>query len=100
MENILFATLIIGTIIFSVSAGLSEVLLSPTIAAIPSDNPQRDMSLLHSLYAFGVFTVTVIATLALKIFRSENSILKQIYVFVFSFMYGHIITPQSLLSLL
>ena len=27
--------LLLGTIIFSVSAGLSEVLLSPTIAAIP-----------------------------------------------------------------
>ena len=41
--------LLLGTVIFSVSAGLSEVLLSPVIAAIPSDNPQRDMSLLHSL---------------------------------------------------
>ena len=42
--------LVLGTIIFSISAGLSEVLLSPMIAAIPSDNPQRDMSFLHSLY--------------------------------------------------
>lgn len=64
--------LVIGTILFSVSAGLSEVLLSPVIAAIPSDNPQKDMSLLHSLYAFGVFTVVVISTLFLKIFGSEN----------------------------
>lgn len=58
--------LLIGTVIFSVSAGLSEVLLSPTIAAIPSDNPQKDMSLLHSLYAFGVFTVVIIGTLFIK----------------------------------
>lgn len=58
---------LIGTVIFSVSAGLSEVLLSPTIAAIPSDNPQKDMSLLHSLYAFGVFSVVVIGTLFLKL---------------------------------
>ncbi len=64
--------LIIGTVVFSVAAGLSEVLLSPTIAAIPSDNPQRDMSALHSLYAFGVFTVVVISTLFLKIFGNEN----------------------------
>jgi len=62
----------LGTIIFSVSAGLSEVLLSPTIAAIPSDNPQRDMSMLHSLYAFGVFTIVVVSTLFLKLFGSEN----------------------------
>ncbi|MBQ3007717.1 MAG: MFS transporter [Clostridia bacterium] len=64
--------LLIGTVIFSVSAGLSEVLLSPVIAAIPSDNPQKDMSLLHSLYAFGVFTVVVISTLFLRFFGSEN----------------------------
>lgn len=64
--------LLVGTVIFSVAAGLSEVLLSPTIAAIPSDNPQKDMSLLHSLYAFGVFTVVVIGTLFIKIFGSEN----------------------------
>ena len=64
--------LLLGTVIFSVSAGLSEVLLSPTIAAIPSDNPQRDMSLLHSLYAFGVFTMVTISTVFLKIFGTEN----------------------------
>ena len=63
-----YAGLVVGTIIFSVSAGLSEVLLSPLIAAIPSDNPQRDMSALHSLYAFGVFTMVVISTLFLRIF--------------------------------
>ncbi len=67
-----YAGLVIGTVIFSVSAGLSEVLLSPAIAAIPSDNPQRDMSLLHSLYAFGVFTVVVFSTLFLKIFGNEH----------------------------
>lgn len=64
--------LLIGTVIFSVSAGLSEVLLSPVIAAIPSDNPQKDMSFLHSLYAFGVFTVVVISTLFLRVFGSDN----------------------------
>ena len=64
--------LIVGTIIFSISAGLSEVLLSPVIAAIPSENPQKDMSMLHSLYAFGFFTVVVVSTLFLKIFGNEN----------------------------
>lgn len=67
-----YGGLVLGTVIFSVSAGLSEVLLSPVIAAIPSDNPQRDMSLLHSLYAFGVFTMVAISTVFLKIFGKEN----------------------------
>ena len=70
--NLAYVGLVIGTIIFSVSAGLSEVLLSPTIAAMPSDNPQRDMSFLHSLYAFGVFSMVLFSTLFLKIFGSEN----------------------------
>lgn len=63
--------LVIGTVVFSFSAGLSEVILSPTIAAIPSDNPQRDMSLLHSLYAFGVFFTVVTATLLLKLLTAK-----------------------------
>ena len=67
-----YAGLLVGTVLFSVSAGLSEVLLSPVIAAIPSDNPQKDMSLLHSLYAFGVFTVVVVSTLFLRIFGTAN----------------------------
>ena len=70
--NIAYLGLLLGTVIFSVSAGLSEVLLSPTIAAIPSDNPQRDMSFLHSLYAFGVLTMVVVSTLFLKVFGTEN----------------------------
>lgn len=68
-----------GTIIFSLAAGLSEVLLSPTIAAIPSDNPQKDMSMLHSLYAFGVFTVVVISTLFLRLFGTENWMLLTLF---------------------
>ena len=64
--------LIVGTVIFSVSAGFSEVLLSPTIAAIPSKNPQRDMSTLHSLYAFGVLAMVSISSVFLKIFGTEN----------------------------
>ena len=64
--------LVIGTVIFSVSAGLSEVLLSPVVAAIPSDNPDRDMSRLHSLYAYGVVIVVVISTVFLRVFGTEN----------------------------
>lgn len=64
--------LLLGTIVFSVASGLSEVLLSPTIAALPSENPQRDMSTLHSLYAFGVVTMVVVSTLFLKVFSFEN----------------------------
>lgn len=61
-----FWGMLLGTVVFSVAAGLSEVLLSPTIAAIPSKNPQGDMSLLHSIYGIGVFTIIIISALFLK----------------------------------
>ena len=67
-----YAGFLLGTIVFSVSAGLSEVLLSPVIAALPSENPQRDMSMLHSLYAFGVVFMVSISTMFLRIFGTEN----------------------------
>ena len=72
MPDVAYVGFLIGTVIFSVAAGLCEVLLSPVIAAIPSEHPQRDMSLLHSLYAFGVFTMVLISTLFLKVFSSVN----------------------------
>ena len=64
--------LLIGTVIFSVSAGLSEVLLSPVIASLPSEHPDKDMSLLHSLYGWGVLIVIVITTVFLNLFGREN----------------------------
>ncbi|MBQ2818086.1 MAG: MFS transporter, partial [Clostridia bacterium] len=64
--------LAIGTFIFSVAAGLNEVLVSPLVAALPSENPDRDMSMLHSLYAWGVMTVVLISTAFLKIFGNHN----------------------------
>ncbi len=64
--------LVAGTIIFSVSAGLSEVLISPIVAAIPSKNPEKEMSLLHSLYAWGVITVVIISSIFLRIFGTGN----------------------------
>ena len=64
--------LIIGTIIFSASAGLGEVLLSPVIAAIPSDNSEREMSKLHSAYACGCVILVIRSTLFLKIAGTHN----------------------------
>lgn len=70
--NVAYLWLAIGTVIFSASSGLCEVLISPLIAAIPSDNPEREMSKLHSVYAWGVVAVVVISTLFLLIFGQSN----------------------------
>ena len=67
-----FLWIVTGTIIFSVASGLSEVLISPVIAAIPSENPEREMSKLHSMYAWGVVGVVIISTAFLAVFGGEN----------------------------
>ena len=63
--SIAYAGLVIGTVIFSAASGLAEVLISPVIAAIPSDDPDKEMSKLHSTYAWGVVFVIVVSTLFL-----------------------------------
>ena len=65
-----FLWILIGTVIFSVGSGLSEVLISPVIAAIPSENAEREMSKLHSMYAWGVVAVVILSTLFLACFGS------------------------------
>ncbi len=70
--NIAYLGLVIGTVLFSLASGLSEALLSPLVAALPSDNPERDMSALHSLYGYGVLMVIIVSTVFFKIFGTEN----------------------------
>ena len=60
--------LLVGTVIFSAGSGLSEVLVSPIIASIPADNPEREMSKLHSVYAWGVVFVIIVSTVAIRLF--------------------------------
>ena len=64
--------IVVGTVIFSVSSGLAEVLMSPVIAAIPAENPEHEMSKLHSVYAWGVVIVVIISTLFIKLFGRTN----------------------------
>ena len=60
-----FAALCLGTAIFSAAAGLGEVLISPVIAALPAEDPDREMSKLHSAYAWGSVGVIIVSTLFL-----------------------------------
>lgn len=78
--NSVYTGLVIGTVLFSSSGGLAEVLISPTIAAIPSKDPDSEMSKLHSIYAWGVVLVVVFSTVFLLIFGQENW---QILAFIF-----------------
>ena len=72
LPNAIYAGLVLGTIIFSMSSGLGEVLLSPIIAALPSKDPDRAMSALHSIYAWGVVGVVILSTLYLHFVGREH----------------------------
>ena len=63
--NAVYLGLLLGTVVFSAASGFAEVLISPVIAAIPSENPDHEMSKLHSIYAWGVVGVIVLGTLFL-----------------------------------
>lgn len=67
-----YVGLVIGTVLFSIAAGLCETLISPLLAALPLENPEREMSKLHSLFAYGVLGVVVISTVFFKLFGVEN----------------------------
>lgn len=64
--------LLLGTFVFSASSGLAEVLVSPVVAALPLPEPDREVSKLHSVYAWGVVLVITLSTLFLLVFGKEN----------------------------
>lgn len=72
MKEHAYIGLLIGTVIFSASSGLAEVLISPVIAQIPADDPDREMSKLHSIYAWGVVGVVAFSTVFIFLFGGEN----------------------------
>lgn len=70
--NAVYAGLVIGTVIFASAGAFAEVLISPVIAAIPAENPDREMSKLHSVYAWGVVAVIIVSTLYLLAFGNKR----------------------------
>lgn len=64
--------LVLGTLVFAASGGLAEVLISPTIAAIPAKDPDRALSKLHSIYAWGTVFFVIAATLLLLLLGQKN----------------------------
>ncbi len=67
-----YGFLVAGTVIFSACSGFAEVLVSPVIDAIPSEDPDREMSRLHSVYAWGVVGTVLVSTAFLLLFGGEN----------------------------
>ena len=65
MPDAPYAILLLGTVIYAASNGFAEVLISPIIAAIPAPDPEREVSKLHSAYAWGVAVIVPLCSLYL-----------------------------------
>lgn len=57
-----FVGLVLSTILCAIGGGMDEVIISPVIEAIPGDNKEADMSLLHSFYSWGQVLVVLGST--------------------------------------
>jgi len=71
MPKSAYIGLVIGTVVFSAACGFNEVLISPVIAAIPAKDPDREMSKLHSVYAWGVVFMITVSTVFLALFGGK-----------------------------
>jgi len=62
-----FLGLVIATLVSAVGSGMIEVLISPIVSNLPSDNDMGDMSFLHSFYCWGQMAVVLFTTLLLAL---------------------------------
>lgn len=60
-----YTGLALATVVFSAGGGLLELLLSPIVNSVPTDEKAAAMAVLHSFYAWGQVTVVLLTTLAL-----------------------------------
>lgn len=67
-----FIGMVIATIVFAAASGLLEILISPIVNALPSEDKGASMSLMHSFYAWGQVGVIILTTLALYLFGAQN----------------------------
>lgn len=67
-----FLGILISVMVYAVSSGLIEVLISPIVEACPFENKVSRMSLLHSFYCWGMVAVVLGSTVFFALFGLEN----------------------------
>lgn len=59
--------ILLSIIVYAIGGGLLEVVVSPIIEALPNENKEGSMSLLHSFYCWGQMSVVILTTLLIWI---------------------------------
>ena len=67
-----FVGLLVATVFCALGSGFIEVLASPIVEALPTDEKSSAMSLLHSFYCWGHLAIVLLSTLYFKLFGTEN----------------------------
>lgn len=70
MENA-YAGVVISIILSAIGSGITEVIISPIVEAIPGEKKTAEMSLLHSFYCWGQVFVVLLTTVMIKIFGND-----------------------------
>ena len=58
-----YAGLILAVVINAIGGGIMEVVVSPVVEALPGDEKESAMSMLHSFYCWGQVSVVIITTI-------------------------------------
>lgn len=59
--------LVLSVMLYAVGGGLLEVIVSPIVEALPNENKEASMSLLHSFYCWGQMGVVLFSTILLSL---------------------------------
>lgn len=67
-----YAGLLLATTLCAIGSGFIEVLSSPVVEALPTEEKSSSMSLLHSFYCWGHIAIVLLSTLFFNLFGIEN----------------------------
>lgn len=77
-----FVALCITSIIYAIGSGLDEVIISPIIEALPGEQKEAAMSILHSFYCWGHVGMVLLSTAYLVLLPSKWFILPILWAIV------------------
>lgn len=67
-----YAGIITAAVIYAIGSGLTEVVISPIVEALPGDEKASAMSMLHSFYCWGHVFAVVVSTGFFYVFGIQN----------------------------
>lgn len=63
-----YTAIVLSIIVYAFGSGLMEVIMSPIIEMLPTENKSGNMSVLHSFYCWGQAFTVIVTTLLIKLF--------------------------------